>query len=329
MTAYRFTIGSDQGAVDYAETGQQQEQASGVDYAETTINSNLGSFAWTEPADTFAFAGSDAVGGSLAFVEPSDSFAFAATDEPTGSFAIIEPPDSFSFAAVNGEVATFAWTEPADGFAFAAYVAPAPTFPTLLLGWPVHRRPTWRTIIAKHTSGAEQRTALYSAPLWEFEITIDGLSASASEFPGVGASSLQALMGFFLAAQGQSGRFLFTDPDFNEITGSALGTGDGTTTAFTFMRSIGGFVEPASFVLRTPTVYLNGVAQPLSSWALVQPNGLVFNTAPSAGAAITADFSYQFLCRFLDDTADFEQQLVNLWELTTLKFRQVRSAAAL
>lgn len=293
------------------------------------VTYNCGAFAWTEPADTVAVTGTDAVGGAFAWTEPADAFAFAGTDAGHASFAWTEPADIVAVAGVVGDDATFVWTEPADTFAFAAYVAPAPTFPTLLLGWPVNRRPTWRTIIAKHVSGAEQRTALYSAPLWEFEITIDGLSASASEFPGVGASSLQALMGFFLNAQGQSGRFLFTDPDFNEITGSAIGTGDGTTAAFTFMRSIGGFVEPVSFVTGTPTVYLNGVAQSLSSWALVQPNGLVFNTAPAEGAAITADFSYQFLCRFLDDTADFEQQMVNLWELTTLKFRQVRSAAAL
>jgi len=39
---------------------------------------------------------------------------------------------------------------------------------------------------------------------------------------------------------------------------------------------------------------------------------------------ISADFSYGFLCRFLEDTLDFEEFMDNLWSLKSLKFRQVR-----
>jgi hypothetical protein len=31
------------------------------------------------------------------------------------------------------------------------------------------------------------------------------------------------------------------------------------------------------------------------------------------------------LCRFLDDQADFEQMMWNLWEAKSIKFRQVRT----
>ena len=55
-------------------------------------------------------------------------------------------------------------------------------------------------------------------------------------------------MGFFLQLQGQFGTFLYTDPDDNAVAGQAFATGDGTTTSFTMMRSLGGFLEPVGWV---------------------------------------------------------------------------------
>ena len=93
------------------------------------------------------------------------------------------------------------------------------------------------------------------------------------------------------------------------------------------MRRVGSSIEPISWVVGIPTVYLDGVAQADATWSIVQPNVLSFNSAPGVGAAITADVSYGFLCRFVDDTADFEQVMWNLWEAKTIKFRQVRQTA--
>ena len=67
-------------------------------------------------------------------------------------------------------------------------------------------------------------------------------------------------MGFFLQLQGQFGTFLYTDPDDNTVTGQAFATGDGATTSFTMMRSLGGFLEPVGWVTSIANVYLNGVA---------------------------------------------------------------------
>ena len=159
-------------------------------------------------------------------------------------------------------------------------------FPTLPgLGWPVHRRPTFRTIVAKHPSGGDVRTPLWTYPLWEFELAFEGLTASATDFPGLRANSLQILMGFFLAKGGAQNTFLFIDPDFNADTAVPLGTGDGTSTQFIFLRRMGSSIEPVSWVTGIPTVYLNGVAQPGSVWALQQPNILNFATPPGAGVA--------------------------------------------
>jgi hypothetical protein len=166
------------------------------------------------------------------------------------------------------------------------------------------------------------RQSLYAYTLYEFELTFDGL-ASGSSFPGLGTESLQSLMGLYLQCEGQYGTFLYTDPSDDQVAGQGIAIGDGATTSFTFMRTLGGFIEPVSWVASVANVYLNGVAQG-SGWSLTQPNTLTFATAPGASVAITADFSYAFVCRFLDDVEDFEEFMSGLWTVQSLKFRSVK-----
>ena len=113
-----------------------------------------------------------------------------------------------------------------------------PPFPSLSgLGWSVHKKPVFSTIVASHVSGREVRDALYQNPIWQFELTIDGMDSTSSTYAGLGGNSLQSLMGFFLQCQGQYSTFLYTDPTDNAVGGSNGGfvaTGDGVTTTFTF-----------------------------------------------------------------------------------------------
>ena len=200
-----------------------------------------------------------------------------------------------------------------------------PSFPTLSgQGWSVHKKPTFSTIIASHASGREVRDSLWQYPIWEFELTFDGLASDSTSWPGLGAQSLQSLMGLFLQCQGQLGTFLYTDPTDNAVTAQNLGSGTGAQTTFTMGRALGGFFEPVGWVASIASVTLNGVNQP-SGWSLTTPNSLVFATAPASGVAVAASFSYAFLCRFLDDSEDFEQFMQNLWAVKSLKFRSVRS----
>ncbi len=198
-----------------------------------------------------------------------------------------------------------------------------PSFPSLAgQGWSVHKRPTFSTQVAGHVSGREVRSPLYAYTLYEFELTFDGVSSGAS-YPGLGNQSLQALMGLYLQSEGQYGTFLYTDPTDNAVTGQLLGSGNGAATAFTFQRTLGGFVEPVSWVSSVANVYQNGVVQ-TSGWSLSQPNTLSFSSAPGSGVVITADFSYCFVCRFLDDQEDFENFMAGLWKVNSLKFRSVK-----
>ncbi len=201
-----------------------------------------------------------------------------------------------------------------------------PLFPTLAgQGWSVHKKPLFSTIVASHVSGREVRDALYQNPIWQFELTFDGLGSDAASYPGVGAQSLQALMGFFLQCQGQCGTFLYVDPSDSAATAQTFATGDGATTSFTFARWLGGFLEPVGWVTGVTQVTVAGVAQ-ASGWSLSVPNNLVFSSAPASGAAIGATFAYAFQCRFEDDSIDFEEFMQNLWRVDSLKFRSVRTS---
>jgi uncharacterized protein (TIGR02217 family) len=188
----------------------------------------------------------------------------------------------------------------------------------------VHKKPVFNTIVAVHASGREARDPLWQYPLWEFELAFDGLASDSSTYPGLGAQSLQSLMGLFLQCQGQLATFLYVDPTDHAAVNQGVSTGDGATTSFVLPRSLGGFVEPVGWVTSISGVALNGVDQ-TSGWSLSQPNALVFAGAPASGALITASFAYAFVCRFLDDALDFEQFMQNLWMAQSVKFRSVRS----
>ncbi len=201
-----------------------------------------------------------------------------------------------------------------------------PSLPTLAgLAWSRHKKPGFSTRVASHVSGREVRVALMSYPLYEFEAVYNGLASSSSTavFAGLGSTSLQSLMGFFLQLQGQFGTFLYTDPDDYTVTGQAFATGDGSTASFTIERSLGGFLEPVGWVTTLSNVYLNGVHQ-TGGFSLTTPNTLTFASAPGSGVVVSADFSYAFQCRFLDDQMDFEEFMSNLWKLASMKFRSVK-----
>ncbi|HEY5066268.1 MAG TPA: DUF2460 domain-containing protein [Xanthobacteraceae bacterium] len=200
-----------------------------------------------------------------------------------------------------------------------------PSLPSLAgLSWSRHKKPGFSTRVASHVSGREVRVALMSYPRYEFEAVYNGLASSATpSFIGLGAASLQSLMGFFLQLQGQFGTFLYTDPDDTAVTGQAFATGNGTTTAFTIERSLGGFLEPVGWVTTLSKVYLNGAPQS-SGYALTAPNTLTFTSAPGSGVIVSGDFAYAFNCRFLDDQMDFEEFMSNLWKLDSMKFRSVK-----
>ena len=192
------------------------------------------------------------------------------------------------------------------------------------LAWSVHVAPKFKTRVASHVSGREIRTAWQQYAIYDLTLTFEVLRGDANQ-------EIQALMGFFLARQGQYDTFLL---DLGAVTRNAaddtvtqgqLGVGDGTSTVFTLVRVVGEAVEPVGYVFPADlaSVVVAGVLQDPASYAFVPPNTLTFNTAPASGSQVTASFRYYFVCRFAADTQDFEEFMANLWSLHELKLTTV------
>ncbi len=181
-------------------------------------------------------------------------------------------------------------------------------FPTLPgLKWDVTKKPYFSTKIQTSVNGKESRAIDWSYPRWQFDLSYELLRDDVT-------NELRTLMGFFLQRQGAFDSFLYTDPSDNYVASQSIGTGNGATTVFQLVRSLGGFTELMKNITGTPVVRLNGTVQG-SGWT-VDGNGLItFTTAPAAGVAVTADFSYYFRVRFLQDESEFSQFMQNLWEL--------------
>jgi len=196
-----------------------------------------------------------------------------------------------------------------------------PIFPTLAGQTFSTKRPITATHVAEHDSGRTVRTALYQG-LYEFEVGFEALASDAACNPSLGAQSLQAVMGLYLQCCGSYGAFLYVDPNDSAETNQTIAAGDGATTQFTFVRSIGAGLDSDFYVTGVTGVAVNGVA--VSNWSLVAPNLLSFSAPPLSGATITASFAYAFVCRFLEDSQDFENFMQNLWAAKSVKFRSVR-----
>lgn len=197
-------------------------------------------------------------------------------------------------------------------------------FPTLAgLGWSVTRREIWKTRAQEAISGKETRIADWSYPRHQWTLGFDFLRQGA--LSGAAYAEFAALAGFFNLRQGAYDSFLFSDADDNAAAGQGLGTGDGATTSFALARAFGGFVEPIAAPNAVSAVYLNGVAQSPSSyavnaWGAAAPGTIVFNAAPAAGAAVSADFSFYFPCRFAVDQLDFEKFMAALYQAKKVTF---------
>ena len=178
--------------------------------------------------------------------------------------------------------------------------APGPyaTFPAVpTLGWSVRYSPIFSTSSAPHVSGRESRAAKFVSGLWEIELNYDVLRMTSLN------TELQQIIGFFETCGGEGASFYFEPPTLSPMTGQALGTGDGATTALPFSVSIGGYALVPASVGPVTAVYLDGVVQSggftVDTTALAP--SLTFATAPGPGVAVAADFHWSLLCRFDDD----------------------------
>ncbi len=202
-------------------------------------------------------------------------------------------------------------------------------FPTLPgQGITVHKLPRWNTDVAVHASGRESRVRRYQWPLWDFELTFEGLDATDTGYYGsLGADTMQRLAGFYNQQQGPFTPFLYIDPTDYFVTAQPLGVGDGSTLNFVFVRGFGGYVFPVGAVTNA-TIFINGVLQSSSSYTITNTGlgfpTLVFVTPPANGLTVTADYSFAYVCRFSEDVTDFEEFMHRLMLVKSIKFQSIR-----
>jgi uncharacterized protein (TIGR02217 family) len=195
-----------------------------------------------------------------------------------------------------------------------------PTFPTLQgLAWPVGRNSKWNTINQKPISGKDTRLALWTYQRYNWTLVFNYLSQS----------DWTTLESFFNSVNGSALPFHYNDPNDNSVTGGNLGTGDGTTTQFNFVRALGGNVTPVQDVTQSGVVIkVNGTPTGAygfltdANWGFTY--GIQFSAAPASGAVITANFNYNWPCRFDDDELAFSEILSQIWELKKVSLTSMK-----
>jgi uncharacterized protein (TIGR02217 family) len=201
-------------------------------------------------------------------------------------------------------------------------------FPTLPgLTYSTTKSPQFKTKTQKGVSGRELRLTYQPVPTWLFKLRFDFLRGLGPKLYKNKFDELRVLMGLFMAQQGSLSPFLFNDETDNYIAMQPIGVGNGTFTAFQLVRTMtyyGGtsFTEPILAPNVIEGIYVNGLA--VTDYTVNIGTGVVtFTTAPPNNASITATFSFYFICRFADDTEDFEQFMRQLWTLQELKLQSV------
>ncbi|MSU92040.1 TIGR02217 family protein, partial [Rhodobacteraceae bacterium 2CG4] len=109
----------------------------------------------------------------------------------------------------------------------------------------------------------------------------------------------------------------------------AIGTGDGTTTAFQLTKLYASGAQSWTRVITKPVtgtvrIALGGVEQP-SGWTVDTTTGVVtFAAAPGAGVAITAGFEFDVPVRFDTDALDVTLDLERLGSITSIPLLELR-----
>lgn len=185
-------------------------------------------------------------------------------------------------------------------------------YPTLPgLKFPVKKRPIFNTIIQTAASLREVRSGLASYPVFQWDLQYDFLRDTEA-YP-----EIKTLMGFFMRHYGALDSFKFNDVTDNFVTEQVVGISNGVQTEYQMIRSYGGFIQPIydiKMTLPTPLIYLDDVLQE-SGYTIGENTGLLtFDNAPSDETVITATFQYYWRARFKEDSTDFENFMVNLFE---------------
>lgn len=150
-------------------------------------------------------------------------------------------------------------------------------------------------------SGHEQRVSDWDEQRCEFDISYGVTSVADAQL----VLKIYRSRGSFIP-------FRFRDPADHDVTGQALGTGDGSNAVFQAIKTYPDGVYTGSRTIRrlvsgTLLVYVNAVQKTETTHYTVDyDTGLITFTAgnePPNGHAVTATFEFDNVVRFVDDAA--------------------------
>jgi len=157
--------------------------------------------------------------------------------------------------------------------------------------------PEYSTDIVITQGGYEQRNANWSQARARYNVA-HGVKTQAQ---------LNTLIAFFRARKGRADGFRFKDWTDYQVTGQAIGTGNGSNKIFQLVKTYtSGSVTESRTVTKpvagTVNIYLGGVLQNGSAYSLDTTTGIVtFVAAPGSSVAVTADFQFDLPARFDTD----------------------------
>ena len=152
------------------------------------------------------------------------------------------------------------------------------------------------------------------------------IDLSRSCAPARPISNCRRSPGSSLRCSGEAKPFWVAPPGLSAASGQAIGTGDGATTSFPLLATIGGATRPGVRDARASPRSISTASRRRRdgpSSADYAP-AVTFATAPGGGVSVTADFGVLWLCRFADDVQDLEEFMAQLWLLKTLRLTTVR-----
>jgi uncharacterized protein (TIGR02217 family) len=188
--------------------------------------------------------------------------------------------------------------------------------------------PERRTQIVELASGEEERNASWANSRRRYDVAY-GIRR---------ADDLAAVVAFFEARNGRLHGFRFKDwGDYKSALPSAaispadqeIGTGNGSLTEFALLKRYSSGAQSWTRAIAKPVagsvrVALGGVEQ-MSGWTVDTTTGVVtFDTAPEAGIAITAGFSFDVPVRFDTDALDVTLDLERLGSITSIPLLEIR-----
>lgn len=196
------------------------------------------------------------------------------------------------------------------------------------------KTPHFNTQTQKPVNGRGRSSiSLMPYPTWDFEVDLNYVAGGEA----VAGSVLQSFLGLYMATCGGGGFWVFTDPNDNNVSqvegvllnvtpGAApMGQlGDGVSQQFQLARTIGQGVDILQNALAE--VYVNGMP---AAGSLGTTGVFTFNTAPPAGAMLSWDGTFTYLCQFTDDSLkDLARVTKNvdagfLWVCSSIAFESV------